>query len=164
LGAKIPSSEKTEPSATGAENKQGECPFKEGKKTEMPKPAAPEEPELIESDVELDNTGVIEPDNDPPQEMGDPEKMEVTEEEDEKCIELKQEAQIAFSDGNYEKAAELYTEAIKLNPQSALVFAKRANCYIHMNKPNASIRDCDQAIKINPNSATAHKFRGRAKR
>ena len=105
-----------------------------------------------------------EPDNDSPQEMGDPEKMEVTEEEDEKCIELKQEAQIAFSDGNYEKAAELYTEAIKLNPQSALVFAKRANCYIHMNKPNASIRDCDQAIKINPNSATAHKFRGRAKR
>ena len=59
LGAKIPTSEKTEPSATGAENKQGECPFKEGKKTEMPKPAAPEEPELLESDVELDNTGVI---------------------------------------------------------------------------------------------------------
>lgn len=95
--------------------------------------------------------------------MGDS-SVEMTEENEEKCMELKQEAQSAFGEGDYEKAAQFYTEAIKLNAQSALVFAKRANCYIHMNKPNASIRDCNKAIEINSNSATAYKFRGRAKR
>ncbi len=107
---------------------------------------------------------LAEGDADTNQEMGDANKVEVTEEEEERCNELKQEAQSAFFEGNYEKAVELYTEAIKLNPQSALLFAKRANCFIHLQKPNAAIRDCDQAIKINSNSAPGHKFRGRAKR
>lgn len=30
--------------------------------------------DIIESDVELDNTGVVEPDNDPPQKVSDPRK------------------------------------------------------------------------------------------
>merc|ERR1712071_564580 len=41
---------------------------------------------------------------------------------------------------------------------------KRASCYLNLQKPNASIRDCNRAIEINPDSAAAHKFRGRANR
>ena len=38
------------------------------------------------------------------------------------------------------------------------------SCYIRMQKPNAAIRDCDEAIKINPDSAQPYKWRGRAHR
>lgn len=43
-------------------------------------------------------------------------------------------------------------------------YAKRGQTYLKLQKPNACIRDCSQAIKINPNSAIAFKFRGRAHR
>lgn len=33
-----------------------------------------------------------------------------------------------------------------------------------MNKPNGAIRDCSKAIELNPDSALAYKFRGRAYR
>ena len=33
-----------------------------------------------------------------------------------------------------------------------------------MEKPNAAIRDCDEAIKINADSAQPYKWRGRAHR
>lgn len=33
-----------------------------------------------------------------------------------------------------------------------------------LQKPNACIRDCSQALKLNPDSAAAYKFRGRAHR
>ncbi len=105
----------------------------------------------------------IEPDNDSPQEMGNPDQ-EMSESDEEKLSEIRQQATAAFADGDYEKAAGFFTEAIQLNSQSALMFAKRANCYIHLNKPNACIRDCNRAIELNPDSAPAHKFRGRAHR
>ena len=47
---------------------------------------------------------------------------------------------------------------------SAAVYAKRGTCYLKTKRPNACIRDCDRAIKLNPDSAPAHKFRGRAHR
>ncbi|KAK4029229.1 hypothetical protein OUZ56_022237 [Daphnia magna] len=155
LGGKVPACEipKTEIPKS--------CPAHESHKASVP--AEDEEPELVESDVELDQTGVIEPDNEPPQEMGNPEQ-EMSEADEEKFSDLRQQATAAFAEGEYNKAADCFTEVIKLNPQSALMFAKRANCYIHLNKPNACIRDCDRAIEINPDCAPAHKFRGRAHR
>lgn len=36
--------------------------------------------------------------------------------------------------------------------------------FIQMQKPNAAIRDCDRAIKINPDSAQPYKWRGKAHR
>ena len=47
---------------------------------------------------------------------------------------------------------------------SAAVYAKRGTAYLKTGKPNACIRDCDRAIKLNPDSAPAYKFRGRAHR
>lgn len=60
-------------------------------------------------------------------------------------------------------AVNSYTEAILLNP-TALFYAKRGQAFLKLSKPNAAIRDCDQALKLNPDSASAYKFRGRAQR
>ena len=76
-------------------------------------------------DAELDMEGVIEPDTEEPQSMGD-ESKEVTEEMMDQANEKRGVAMVAMSDGNLEEAITLFTEAIELNPQSALMHAKRA--------------------------------------
>lgn len=117
-----------------------------------------------ESDLELDNEGCITPDEvDPNQKMGDATK-ELTDEDIEKADEKRVEAMSQFAEGNIEKAIELYTEAIELNPNSALLFAKRGQAYLKLSKPNACIKDCTRALELNCDSATAYKFRGRAYR
>lgn len=118
-----------------------------------------------ESDLELDNEGCITPDEENPnQEMGDASKVEISEEDTDKADEKRREAMGQFSEGNIEKAVELYTEAIKLNPNSALLFAKRGQAYLKLSKPNACIKDCSRALELNCDSAAAYKFRGRAYR
>uniref|UniRef100_A0A8C9RVY4 ST13 Hsp70 interacting protein n=1 Tax=Scleropages formosus TaxID=113540 RepID=A0A8C9RVY4_SCLFO len=114
--------------------------------------------------IEIDMDGVIEPDNDEPQEIGEPEDIEVTEEMMDKANEKKMEAIVALGEGELDKALALFTEAIKLNPRLAILFAKRASVYIQMQKPNAAIRDCNRAIAINPDSAQPYKWRGKAHR
>jgi suppressor of tumorigenicity protein 13 len=105
---------------------------------------------------------IIEPDFDPSQEMGDDNK-EASEEEMDQANDLRGKAAKAFSDGEFEDAINFYTEAILLNP-SALFYAKRGQAFLKLNKPNAAIRDCDRALKLNPDNASAYKFRGRARR
>ncbi|XP_067875504.1 hsc70-interacting protein [Heterodontus francisci] len=133
--------------------------------TEEKAAAPPPEPasESEESELEIDNEGVIEPDTEEPQEMGD-ENLEVSEELMDQANEKKMEAINALSEGNFEKAVEQFTEAIKLNPRLAVLYAKRASVYVKMQKPNAAIRDCDKAISINPDSAQPYKWRGKAHR
>lgn len=63
----------------------------------------------------------------------------------------------------FSDSVNFYTEAILLNP-TALFYAKRGQAFLKLNKPNAAIRDCDRALTLNPDSATAYKFRGRANR
>merc|ERR1719412_2054610 len=82
----------------------------------------------------------------------------------EKFDEKRGEAMSAFSEGEWEAAVALFTEAIKLNPNSAAMFAKRGACFIKIQKPNACVRDCTRAIELNPDNAGAYKFRGRANR
>jgi len=129
-------------------------------------PFEPEEPKIEsdpESDIELDLLDtVIAPDNEPPQEMGDDTK-EATEEEIDQASELRGKAAKAYSDGDFKDAVNFYTEAILLNP-NALFYAKRGQAFLKLRKPNAAIRDCDRALKLNPDSASAYKFRGRANR
>lgn len=128
---------------------------------------SPREPEPLvlseseESEIEIDEDGVIEPDTDEPQEMGEFD-TEVTEEMMEQANAKKVEAINAQGEGDLQKAVELFTEAIKLNPCLAVLYAKRASVYIQMQKPNAAIRDCNRAIQINADLAQPYKWRGKA--
>lgn len=102
-----------------------------------------------------------EPDSEPPQKMGNL-TLQPTEEEIAESQTKRSEAVSAFMEKDYEKAIQLYTEAIVLNPHVALLYAKRGQIFLQLKKPNACIRDCDRAIELNPDNAAAHKFRGRA--
>ncbi|XP_071452951.1 putative protein FAM10A4 [Hetaerina americana] len=161
FGGKIPP--KTEQKAEPKPEKPKEQP-KEGTNPEPEEKILSEGSDSEESVVELDNEGVIEPDTDEPQPMGGDFEKEVSEDDQTKSDEKKREAISQFSEGNVEEAVKLYTEAIMLNPASAILYAKRGQCYIRLKKANACIRDCTRAIEINPDSAPAYKFRGRAHR
>uniref|UniRef100_A0A2K5R0X2 STI1 domain-containing protein n=1 Tax=Cebus imitator TaxID=2715852 RepID=A0A2K5R0X2_CEBIM len=124
-----------------------------------------DEPSSEESHLEIDNEGVIEPQTDTPQEMRD-ENAEVTEEmirkdqaNDKKVVAIE-----ALNDGDLLKAIDLFTDAIRLNAHLAILYAKRASVFIKLQKPNAAIQDCDEAIEINPDSAQPCKWRGKAHR
>ena len=103
------------------------------------------------------------PDTDPPQEMGPAEGGELSDADMDKVGELKGEAAEAASNGDHAKAVAAFTKVIKLAP-SPLVYAKRADSYLKMKKPNAAIRDCDKALALNPDSAKALRVRGSAYR
>ncbi|KAJ4955084.1 hypothetical protein NE237_011867 [Protea cynaroides] len=119
------------------------------------------ESDIIESDVELEGD-IVEPDNDPPQKMGDP-SVEVTEENRDASQAAKGQAVEAISEGKLEEAIDYLTKAILLNPSSAIMYATRASVFIKMEKPNAAIRDANAALEINPDSAKGYKTRGIAK-
>ncbi|KAM7386473.1 hypothetical protein PAMA_009200 [Pampus argenteus] len=159
MGATIPPPRKTE------ERCQGGCPCgPPPASASRPEPEPPVLSESEESDIEIDQEGVIEPDTDEPQEMGEFDNIEVTEEMMDLASEKKVAAIDALGEGDLQKALDLFTEAIKLNPCVAIMYAKRASVFIQMQKPNAAIRDCDRAISINPDSAQPYKWRGKAHR
>merc|ERR1719318_2546337 len=74
----------------------------------------------------------LNPNPDEPHEMGDPTKKEMTDQEMENFDEKRSEAMQAFSEGEWDKAMGLFTEAIKLNPNSAAMFAKRGTCFLKL--------------------------------
>lgn len=120
------------------------------------------EDDIVESDIDLDDTDVVKGDHDPPQKMGDP-SIEVTEENRDAAQLSKSKAMDAISEGKLDEAKDLLTEAITLNPSSAILYATRASVFVKINKPNAAIRDADAALQINPDSAKGYKLRGVAR-
>ena len=63
----------------------------------------------------------------------------------------------ALNDGELQKAIDLFTDAIKLNPDLAILYDNRASVFIKLKKPNAAIQDCDRAIGKTPDSAQPYK-------
>uniref|UniRef100_A0A7N0VAD5 TPR repeat-containing thioredoxin TDX n=2 Tax=Kalanchoe fedtschenkoi TaxID=63787 RepID=A0A7N0VAD5_KALFE len=120
------------------------------------------EDEIIESDLELDESEVVKPDNDPPQKMGDP-SIDVTDENRDAAQALKSKATDAISEGRFDEAINFLTEAIMLNPTSAILYATRASVFTKLKKPNAAINDAEAALQINPDSAKGYKVRGLAR-
>lgn len=158
MGAKIP------PPSGAQGSCQGGCPCGPSPTAAAAPPPQPpassESEESEESEIEIDNEGVIEPDRIEPEDFSDLSNVEVTEAMMDEANEKKIEAINALGDGNLQKALDLFTEAIKLNPCAAIMYAKRASVYVKMHKPNAAIRDCNKAISINPDSAQPYKWRG----
>ncbi|XP_018348769.1 PREDICTED: putative protein FAM10A4 isoform X2 [Trachymyrmex septentrionalis] len=158
-GGKVPEAKANDSSDTKTEfeNKPEQPQFESTSESEESKESEKSE----ESDLELDMTGVIEPDEDAPQKMGNL-TLQPNEEEIAESQAKRSEAVSAFVEKDYETAIQFYTEAIVLNPQAALLYAKRGQVFLILDKPNACIRDCNRAIELNPDSAAAYKFRGRA--
>ena len=62
--------------------------------------------------------------------------------------------------GNYQKAIEEYTEAIRIDPEHHLAFFNRGVVYTVLDQPERMIEDVDEAIRLNPKYAEAYFFRG----
>ncbi|KAJ1373922.1 hypothetical protein KIN20_036483 [Parelaphostrongylus tenuis] len=153
LGAKIPPKKKEASAEDGAKAE-----------SKIPEPEPMEEEPPIPYPSDIDNSGVIEPDdNSTPLPMGDVTK-EASDEDREKANEERDKAIAAFSEGMFDDALKHFTAAIELNPGSAILHAKRASVLLKLKRPMAAIADCDKAISINPDSAQGYKFRGRAYR
>ncbi|KAI7734596.1 hypothetical protein M8C21_010813, partial [Ambrosia artemisiifolia] len=118
LGAKLPASAyKTESQSKPYVVEESD------EEVEPPHEEEEEEDEIVESDIEFEGD-TVEPDNDPPQKMGDS-SVEVSEENRDASQEAKAKAMEAISDGKLEEAIEHLTEAILLNPTSAIMYATR---------------------------------------
>lgn len=87
----------------------------------------------------------------------------------------------SLTPGELNTALEHFTAAVLSNPTSAPLYAKRARCnitqqmgrstlhvpfffsvFLKLKRPNAAIKDCNEAIQVNPDSAQSYKWRGRA--
>jgi len=89
---------------------------------------------------------------------------ETSDEQREKAMEGRSAAMAKFSDGDFSGAVEAYTDAIKIAPNVAPLWAGRAQAYLKLKKPNSAIKDATVAIDINSNNAKAYKMRGTAYR
>ncbi|XP_061448118.1 putative protein FAM10A4 [Rhineura floridana] len=115
-----------------------------------------------ESDFEIDEDNeTVEPDQDILQEMGD-ENVRLTSEMMDQADEKREEAFDAIDKGNLQRAIELFTGAIKLNPQSSVTYVNRASTFVKLKRPNAAIRDCKKASELNQKSAQPYKWQGKA--
>ena len=117
----------------------------------------PEEEEEEDTDVMKEEDGDI---SAPQENAPDPNK-EPSDDDYETAGASKAGALDAQGEGDWEKAVALWTKAVLATP-NAMVYANRGNALLKMKKPVAAIRDADEALKINPDSAKAYKVRGKA--
>jgi len=87
---------------------------------------------------------------------------ELSEEAQEKCGGLKQQAADLIEDGKHDLALEKLTEAIALGAPTALIYCRRATVLATLGRPRAVINDCSAALALNPDSGKAFKLRGTA--
>ena len=79
----------------------------------------------------------------------------------EAAAEHKMKAADLKNEGKWEEALEEYNLAVQAAPPSALLYANRATVLLKLEKFKAAERDCDEAIKENPDSAKALRVRGK---
>lgn len=92
--------------------------------------------------------------------LRDLEKMKKKKDEEnylnpEKAEESNNEANEIFKTGNFAKALEMYTEAIKRNPKGAKYYSNRAACFIKVMQFNEALNDINKALEIEPNFVRA---------
>ena len=70
--------------------------------------------------------------------------------------EHKQKGNTFFKSGNFPDALKEYSEAIKRDPSNKFLYQNRATAYSKLMVFDAALRDCEQALKIDPNFVKAH--------
>lgn len=97
--------------------------------------------------------------------LDEPIEPELSEEEKqankEKAETLKQNGNDCFKTADYEKAIELYSDAIALCPKNftverSILFSNRAAAHKHLGAPGVAIEDCTKSIELNPNYIKAY--------
>lgn len=63
---------------------------------------------------------------------------------------LKEKGNESVKAKDYPRAHDLYTEAIRLNPTSAVYFSNRAAALIHLERFSEAVTDCETAIRLDP--------------
>lgn len=87
---------------------------------------------------------------------------QVSEEQQKKAEEFKNEANRLFGENHFPESHALYTKAIELNPNVAVYYANRAFAYTKMEQYGAAIEDATKAIQVDPTYAKAYYRRGSA--
>lgn len=64
-------------------------------------------------------------------------------------------ANAAFVDEDYEKAVQLYNEAIEAEDENAEYYSSRAQAFIKLNKYTEAVADAEKATKLNPQNTKA---------
>jgi tetratricopeptide (TPR) repeat protein len=69
---------------------------------------------------------------------------------------------ILFKEDDYDHAIAVYTGAIRLNPNDAIVYLYRGYVYYHKGDYDRAIADYTEAIRLDPNDAIVYLYRGYA--
>jgi tetratricopeptide (TPR) repeat protein len=67
-----------------------------------------------------------------------------------------------YDRGEYDRAIENYTQAIRLNPMSAYAYNRRGDAYTRKGDYNNAIEDYTQAVTHDPDDADGYNGRGNA--
>ncbi|GMF44857.1 unnamed protein product [Phytophthora fragariaefolia] len=78
----------------------------------------------------------------------------------EKALAAKNEGNDFFKSGDFPKAVERYTEAIKRDPSCAVYYANRAAAYTKLTSFNEAKKDCEKAIELDPKYVKAYSRMG----
>ncbi|CAI5704879.1 unnamed protein product [Peronospora farinosa] len=78
----------------------------------------------------------------------------------EKALEAKNAGNDFFKNGEFPKAVERYTEAIKRDPSCAVYYANRAAAYTKLTSFNEAKKDCEKAIELDPKYVKAYSRMG----
>ncbi|KAK7092856.1 tetratricopeptide repeat protein 12-like [Littorina saxatilis] len=75
---------------------------------------------------------------------------------------IKEMGNLAFKEKDFEKALEYYNQAIDKVRDNAMLYTNRAQTLIKLGKYEDALKDCDWALRANPNSIKAYVHIGRA--
>jgi len=75
---------------------------------------------------------------------------------------LEKKAKEAFVDDDFELAVDLYTQALELDPNNALLYADRAQAHIKLDSFTEAVADATKAIQLDPSMSKAYFRKGTA--